>query len=60
LPEKENCYAQDENKVGPKSFCAAGGFFLSVLIQFIGSRVAGGTFGGQSADPEQWRQVAGR
>ena len=48
-----------KHKVGPRPFCAAVGFFLSVLFQFIGSRVAGGTCGGQTADPEQWRQVAG-
>jgi hypothetical protein len=60
LYKKEDCYVQDENKVGAKSFCAAVGFFLSVLFQFIGSRVARGTCGGQTADPEQWRQVAGR
>jgi hypothetical protein len=60
LNEKENCYVQGENKVGPKSFCALVGFFLSVPFQFIGSRVAGGTCGGPKADQGQWRQVAGR
>jgi hypothetical protein len=60
LYKKEDCYVQDKNKVGPKSFCAHAGFLLSVLSQFIGSRVAGGTCGGPKADQGQWRQVAGR
>src|SRR5208337_4727921 len=60
LYEKEDLYVQDRDKVRPKSFCAAVGFFLSVLFQFIGSRVARGTWGGQRAGPEQGRQVAGR
>jgi len=60
LYEKEGCYVQGKNTVGPKSFCSAVGFFLSVHFQFIGPCVDGGTQVGQTADPEQTRQVAGR